>query len=124
MGAKKCIECKTPIRGRSDKKYCGDSCRSAHNNRQRGAHRRRLYQVDRALHRNYQILLELLERPKSVVVRKELNSRGFDFGLMTSWYTTKNGQTYHYIYDLGYLELQRDQFLIVQKHENHLRPSG
>jgi len=33
MEFKKCLECGEPIKGRSDKKFCGDYCRNVYNNK-------------------------------------------------------------------------------------------
>jgi len=33
MAQRKCLECNEPFYGRSDKKFCSDHCRNAHNNK-------------------------------------------------------------------------------------------
>jgi hypothetical protein len=45
----------------------------------------------------------------------QLSTAGFSFDLVTSTYTTKQGKTYYFVYDLGYLKLDHRQLIIVTK---------
>lgn len=44
-----------------------------------------------------------------------LLDKGFDFEYITNLYTTKKGSTYYFVYDLGYLPLDNDYFMIVKR---------
>jgi hypothetical protein len=47
------------------------------------------------------------------IKRAQLESLGFNFHYMTSCYTTKKGDTYHFCFDQGYLEIKDDHVLLV-----------
>ena len=42
-------------------------------------------------------------------------SKGFDFDLMTSSYTTKTGNVYYFVYDQGYMAVENDGYVLVKK---------
>ncbi len=44
-----------------------------------------------------------------------LLDKGFDFEYITNLYTTKKGSTYFFVYDLGYLPLDNDYYMIVKR---------
>lgn len=44
-----------------------------------------------------------------------LLDKGFDFEYFTNQYKTKTGNIYHFVYDLGYLMLDNDYFMIVRR---------
>ena len=80
-----CIECGDRIRyGRSDKKFCCDSCKSAHHNRVSKASRNIRRKIQRMLNRNYEILDSLLKADVTASDMMELMSMGFTPGLYTS----------------------------------------
>ena len=89
-----CPECGEKIIGRSDKKFCSDACRNAHNNA---------------------LILEALNtQDKTKVTKNTLLKHGFIFDYFTGTYTTKSGSTYYYVYDQGYLPLDNDFYLLVK----------
>jgi predicted nucleic acid-binding Zn ribbon protein len=110
-----CIECKTALKGRSDKKFCSDQCRTTYNNRQKSLENNYIRDVNNILKKNRRILLQLNPDGKSRVSRDKLKSKGFDFTYYTSTYTTKEGAQYFYCYEQGYLPIEKDQCLLVVK---------
>ena len=64
-----CLECDEPIKGRSDKKFCNDGCRNSYNNRERRSVNNEVRNVNRALSKNYRVLLELNPNGKSMSTR-------------------------------------------------------
>lgn len=113
--AKVCIECGIEIKGRVDKKYCSDQCRTAYNNRLNSDETTYVRNVNNILRRNRRVLLELNPEGKSRVSRTKLKAKGFDFTYFTSTYTTKEGSLYFYCYEQGYLPIEKDFFLLVVK---------
>jgi predicted nucleic acid-binding Zn ribbon protein len=111
---KKCPECKSPIFGRSDKKFCSDLCRNTYNNKQNAASTNLIRNTNHALKKNYLILESICKEDKAKTTRSNLLERGFDFSLITSIRITKKGSMYCFLYDYGYLELNNDYFLIVK----------
>lgn len=115
MSVKVCLECGTELKGRIDKKYCSDQCRTAYNNRLNSDETTYVRNVNNILRRNRRILLELNPEGKSRVSRAKLKVKGFDFSYFTSTYTTKEGSLYFYCYEQGYLPIEKDSFLLVVK---------
>ena len=112
-----CIECNNAFKGRVDKKFCSDQCRTTYNNRQKSIENTYIKDVNSILRKNRKILLELNPDGKSRVSRDKLKSRGFDFTYYTSSYTTKEGAQYFYCYEQGYLPIDKGQCLLVVKKE-------
>lgn len=114
MPQKTCLECGEPIIGRSDKKFCSDLCRNAYNNKVNADANNHVRNINNALRRNRKILEDICHDDKSKTTRNTLLDRGFDFSLITSLRTTQKGSTYYFVYEYGYLELDKDFFLVVK----------
>jgi len=112
---KLCPECGEKIIGRTDKKFCSDYCRNAYNNKINKDSKNLIRNTNNRLRKNYKILSELNSTGKTKVTRTKLFDKGFDFNLFTSIYTTKTGNTYFYIYDQGYLGLEKDFYLLIKR---------
>ena len=115
MENKKCLECNEPIQGRSDKKFCSDYCRNAHNNKVDKDSRNLIRNTNNRLRKNHKILSEVNPSGKTKVTRSKLIDHNFDFNTFTSIYTTKTGNTYFYVYNQGYLKLENDYYLLIKK---------
>jgi len=115
MEIRECIECKEPVRGRVDKKFCSDYCRNTYNNRVNKDSKNLIRNINNRLRKNYKILSVLNSSGKTKVTRTKLYDKGFDFQFFTSIYKTKTGNTYFYVYDQGYLSLENDFFLLIKR---------
>jgi len=116
---KTCLSCGKPVKGRSDKKFCDDYCRAAYNNDLKSAANNYIRNVNNALAKNRRILESLLTtgEPTARASRDKLMEKGFQFKYHTHLYKTKNGTTYFYCYEYGYLPLENNWFLIVKREE-------
>ncbi len=114
---KVCLECGSKIIGRADKKFCSDQCRVSYNNRLNSNETNFMRNVNNVLRKNRRILIDLNTTGKSRVSREKLHEKGFDFGLFTSTYITKEGSVYHYCYEQGYLQVDKNWYLLVVKKE-------
>ncbi|WP_010227261.1 hypothetical protein [Gillisia marina] len=112
---KACPECGEKIVGRTDKKFCSDYCRNAHNNKMNKDSTNLVRNVNNLLRKNYRILQELNPTDKTKVTKAKLISKGFNFEYFTSIYTTKAGTVYYFIYDQGYLPLESDYYALVKR---------
>ena len=111
-----CLECGEEIRGRVDKKYCSDHCRNAYNNKINKDSKNLIRNINNRLRKNYRVLDSFqLKEGKTKTTRTRLIDRGFDFEFITNLYTTKKGTTYYFVYDLGYLPLDNDYYMIVKR---------
>ncbi len=109
-----CLECGGRLLGRMDKKFCTDSCRNTYNNKLKAFTNNTIRNVNNALKKNRRILEEVCPVEKCKTLKKTLLSKGFDFKFFTHIRTTQKGNTYYFVYDLGYLELDNDFFLVVK----------
>ena len=112
---KNCLECGDKMVGREDKKFCDDGCRNAYNNKMNKDHTNLMRNINNKLRKNYRILTELNPEGKTKTTKNKLISRGFDFDLITSVYTTKTGNTYYFVYDQGYMTVENEGYVLVKK---------
>jgi len=110
---RKCLDCGSPLRGRADKKFCDDQCRSNYNNHKRAGYSSAFRPVNAILRKNHSVLMRLCGSNKTRLEKDELLRCGFDFNYHTHLYHTQNGNTYHFCYDYGYLKLENEMFMIV-----------
>ena len=112
----RCLNCGELFIGRNDKKFCGDYCRNSFNNQLNQDFNNLMRRTHNILRKNYRILrgLQSLKGSKKIS-KSELSTEGFNFELCTSTYITKQGKSYYFIYDLGYLNLNQKQLIIVKK---------
>lgn len=112
---KYCHSCAKSIKGRSDKKFCNDYCRNAHNNRLNGVDNNYIRNINNALRRNRRILEELINgnTKSGKSVRQELNNKGFQFQYYTHTHTTKYGKIAYFCYDYGYQLLTAESLKII-----------
>ena len=111
-----CLNCEKPLKGRSDKKYCDETCRNAYFNKQKEIERKEIRTIDLALKNNRRILKALLGENDSVHIReKELQEKGFKFRYHTHHHTTKIKQhEYLFCYDYGYYEIGEGVYKIIK----------
>ena len=110
-----CLECNTLIKGRADKKFCDDQCRSNHNHRLKVADHRFINSINQILKKNRRILEAKNPSEKIKIKRDVLLSKGFDFNFHTDTYTTKNGNIYFFCYEYGYMVLENEEILLVKR---------
>jgi hypothetical protein len=112
---KVCLECGDKIVGREDKKFCSDGCRNAYNNKINKDSNNYMRNINNKLRKNYRILSQLNTEGKSKTTKTKLLSKGFDFEFLTNVLHTKSGNTYHFVYDQGYMALDNDFYMLVKK---------
>ncbi len=112
---KNCLECNEKIKGRSDKKFCSDACRNTFNNNLNKDQTNLIRNTNNALRKNYRILKKLNPNKKTKTTKNKMLSSGFDFTVFTSIYTTKIGTVYYFVYNQGYLPLEKDFVALVKR---------
>jgi hypothetical protein len=112
---KNCIECNEKFNGREDKKFCSDGCRNAYNNKINKDSTNYMRNINNKLRKNYRILSELNVDSKTKTSRTKLIGKGFDFEFFTNILHTKTGNTYHFLYDQGYMALENEYYILVKK---------
>ena len=116
---KLCLCCEKPLKGRSDKKFCDDYCRSNYNHKLNIDANPLIRKINNTLKKNRRILQELNSRDgvTTKVSRQKLIDKAFHFKYYTHTYTNKKGTLYYFCYEYGYLPLENDMFLIVKHNE-------
>lgn len=71
--------------------------------------------VNSILRKNRRILEELNPKEKARTTKERLLLNGFNFYYYTNVYHTKQGKTYYFVYEHGYLELDNEDYALVRK---------
>ena len=116
---KLCLNCDKPVKGRTDKKFCDDYCRNNYNNQLKSNTINLVRNINNALGKNRRILEDIFtpEEDMAKTNKSKLLQKGFQFKYFTHTYTNKKGNVYFFCYDLGYLPLENDWYLLVKQKE-------
>ena len=110
---KNCIECGDKLRGRIDKKFCSDACRTSYHNKRGGEVRGSIRQIDSKLKQNWRILKSCYESQNASNLQIELRKM-IQHGFLTDFHTHRevmpNGQEFQFCYDFGYAK--KDDYTI------------
>ncbi|RPD98243.1 hypothetical protein EGM88_07045 [Aureibaculum marinum] len=112
----KCIICKKEIKGRIDKKFCSIKCKNRYHTNLRSYTKTTTVEIDKILHRNRAILLELVGKSinQKKIKRLSLAQKNFNFKYITHYNFNKQGKIYNYIYDVAWMEFSNDEVLIIR----------
>lgn len=113
MQKRTCAECGDPIIGRADKRFCGDVCRNAYNNRLSGDTNTSIRRIVGILKKNRKILEELYLADKRKLNKKTLLEKGYEFNKLTHLYVNKKNQTYRFCFDYGFVEYEDGWLFLV-----------
>lgn len=112
---KLCLECGEPVKGRVDKKFCDDQCRSNYNNKANSDTTAEMRNINNVLRKNRRILETIVHADgKGKISKSKLLDKGFNFKYFTQTYTTQKGTVYKLCYDYGYLPIENDFYMIVK----------
>ena len=111
---KKCKICKTTLLGRTDKLFCSVKCKNYYHVHLRAATDKEAYPLDKHLHRNRSILLEIMGKngTQKKVARTILDSKKFHFGYITHYHLNAQNKTVHYVYDFSWMIFSDQEILI------------
>lgn len=112
-----CLECNALIKGRADKKFCDDQCRSSYNHRLKAKDLSFVNLVNQILKKNRRILKSQNLSSKNKVKREHLSIKGFDFNYYTCSHVAEEGETYFFCYEYGYLVLENDELVFAKREE-------
>ena len=117
MEKRVCLECNGKLLGRMDQKFCSDLCRNAFNNKMNSESNQYVRRINGILRKNRRILAKLNPNGKKTIDGITLAEEGFNFHYYTNIYTTQKGGQYFFCYDYGYIKLESDQYMLVQKQD-------
>jgi predicted nucleic acid-binding Zn ribbon protein len=124
MTVRNCITCNRHIKGRKDKKFCSDSCRSNYNNLQNSDATSLIRNVNNILRKNRRILLGFMGgSDKPVVIEKDrLMLKGFRVEFFTGQFKNDHNEVYYYCYEYGYRLLDGDLCMVVKSKKRDWLP--
>jgi len=109
------FECGDTVVGRSDKKFCCDTCRNTFNNARNRDSINLIRNTHNRLRKNYRILGDLNPNGKTEVSLATLLNQGFSFEYITGISPSEEGGFYRHVYDQAYLPLENGLYLLVKK---------
>ncbi len=117
MEERKCKICKKGYLGRQNKVFCSVQCKNYYHKHLRYASFKAAIRINEYLKRNHGILLEQLGKNKTqmTVYRNILEDKKFRFKYHTHTVVNSKGKTFHYVYDLAWMEFSDDEVLIVRQ---------
>jgi predicted nucleic acid-binding Zn ribbon protein len=120
MTLKNCKTCGVELYGRSDKKFCSDSCRNVFNNGVRHRNFVHVRRINNILHKNRRLLEILIERGKSHIPKRILEESGYNFCYYTSHYTDQSGNTCIMCYEYGYTLFSKGEMEIFKRSDEEM----
>ena len=114
MTTRKCKVCSNEITGRTDKLFCSTKCKNYYHLNLRKATKQATEQIDKILHRNRSILLELMGKNKTQIKIKRivLEKKKFNYLYHTHLHVNSHGKTFYYVYDFAWMSFSDDEILI------------
>ncbi len=112
-----CLECNEVLRGRTDKKFCSDSCRAVFHNRQNTERSTTLKIIDKRLKQNRRILMKLydgLSNESRMVPMKYVETLGFTFNYFTHIEENANNQ-FVFCYEYGYHKIDNQKVRLLKQ---------
>lgn len=118
MAQKYCLDCRAPLEGRSDKKFCSEYCKSSYHYKKNRENEDSLYRkIDKQLKKNRKILKKYNKAGKSMVRKDVLIKAGFDSSYFTHYWKNNKGNVYLFCYEYGFLETidnNKAKYLLIQ----------
>ena len=114
---KKCLQCSSQLKGRTDKKYCDLHCKSAYQYQITKNGPERFYnKVDNQLKLNRKILKEYNKGGKVTVRVEVLLEIGFNPNFFTHYWKNQKGDVYLFVYEYGFLKKKengKEKYVLV-----------
>jgi len=110
----KCKLCKKLFKGRSDKKFCTIRCKSKYHKLLAGTTDVATSKIDKILHRNRSILLEIIGKKKvyAKVSKDLLDAKNFNYTYLTSYHLNTRNKMINYVYDFSWAIFSDNQIAI------------
>jgi hypothetical protein len=118
---RKCKLCKTPYEGRSDKLFCTPSCKAVYHQKLNRVTDIATDSIDKILHRNRSILLEILGKTESSkkLDKLILDQKKFNYTYVTSYHVNSQNKMVNYVYDFSWIIFSDHEVLIKRNNKNY-----
>lgn len=116
---KQCLSCGKTLKGRIDKKFCDDYCRTQYNNQLKAEDTAVIKKINAVLRSNRRILERHIPAGEEMgkCPKQKLIDAGYNFQYLTHQYSNKKGNVYFFCYEYGFLPLEGDWVLVVKRAE-------
>lgn len=110
-----CMHCGGQLRGRTDKKFCDDSCRSAYHNVKYGESTNIMRSTHRALRKNWKILNRHFRNGVCTIEYADIHKQGFVPDIITGLAVKEERviyRCYEYIFEIsddGKIQLSKQE---------------
>ncbi len=108
-----CKNCAHPIRGRSDKQFCNDSCRNVYNNARNQQDNNFTRNITAIIKRNRSKLKDSLTRQLTIITKADLVACGFNWDYHTHCKPNKKGSAVTFCFDYGFQILSNNKVKII-----------
>ena len=108
-----CLDCGHILKGRTDKKFCGDHCRGHYNNMRNKTRHDGRRAINNILGRNAGILEKLLKNGVTQLHFHTLAGIGFDFNYFTHLYTDGTAVC-HCCYTFAYIKINEKELILKE----------
>lgn len=113
-----CLYCNAELIGRSDKRFCNPSCKSAYHNQKPNTDQAYIRTINSQLRKNRSALRTACPMGKATVRKDFLLKLGMHFKYHTHTWTGKAGQVYYFCYDYGFSPVtDLNKVLIIQQQD-------
>lgn len=119
-----CLECGREVYGRTDKKFCNDSCRNKFHNRRHNEEKKIIERTLNALYRNHEYLGNLLKAGINAIDIDIAKLSGFEPEIITGWRKTRSKHSECRCFDIKYCLTERKIFRIQRMDTLHYSASG
>ena len=113
-----CLNCKSELHGRVDKKYCSEYCKSNFNYELNKNKAVSLFKsIDQQLKLNRRLLRDFNKAGKSTVRMEKIVAAGFNPKYFTHYWKNKKGDVYLFCYEFGFLkrtENNKSKYILVE----------
>lgn len=99
-----CPVCAAAIKGRSDKKFCSQKCKSIQQYERRQSQEFFYLMVDKQLKTNRRLLKRYNQSGMATIRKEELMAQGFNPFYHTHYWHNQKGDCYYFVYEFGFLE--------------------
>jgi hypothetical protein len=113
---RRCRLCQSPFQGRTDKIFCSAACKATYHSKLKKVTEDAATRIDKILHRNRSILLEILGKNTSYkkVQRTVLDAKKFNWQYITHYHINSQNKMVSYVYDFSWI-LFSDQEVVIRR---------
>jgi len=115
-----CLYCQAPLKGRTDKRFCDNQCKSAYHNGKPDSKENYIKEINKQLRRNRSALRYACPQGKATVRKDFLEKLGMNFKYNTHDWKSQSGTIYQFCYDYGYAQVEDPLKVLIIQQQNYM----